>query len=253
MHNAGLYVVLFLGVLISGASVFLIKKENKTLQKLLLAFSGAFLMGISFTHLLPEIYFGAADISGHEHHCDDHGHPFSQIGIFILLGFLIQLFLDTLTRGVEHGHIHTEEYASSPIGLMIGLCLHAFLEGMPIVDSFAHVRNSLTFGVVIHNIPISIVLVNLFLQAGFNRRKSFLLLLLFACMTPLGSIVSNLISISNADGMAVFARMVMGVVIGIFLHVSTSILFEAGESHAYNRKKLISVLLGMGLAVILPL
>ena len=37
---------------------------------------------------------------------------------------------------------------------------------------------------------------------------------------------------------------IMAVVIGIFLHVSTSILFETGENHKYNLRKFITVCLG---------
>ena len=45
-------------------------------------------------------------------------------------------------------------------------------------------------------------------------------------------------------------------VIGIFMHVSTTILFETSEDHHYNRKKGIAILLGAGLAtlgVLIPL
>jgi len=40
----------------------------------------------------------------------------------------------------------------------------------------------------------------------------------------------------------------MGVVIGIFLHISTTILFESTENHRFNSIKFIVILLGAGLA-----
>jgi hypothetical protein len=37
----------------------------------------------------------------------------------------------------------------------------------------------------------------------------------------------------------------MAVVIGIFLHVSTSILFETEENHRYNLQKFVTVCFGI--------
>ena len=48
----------------------------------------------------------------------------------------------------------------------------------------------------------------------------------------------------------------LAMVIGIFMHVSTTILFESSEDHHYNRRKGIAILLGAGLAalgVLIPL
>ena len=41
----------------------------------------------------------------------------------------------------------------------------------------------------------------------------------------------------------------MALVIGIFLHISTTILFESSEEHRFNYYKLITILLGAGLAL----
>jgi uncharacterized membrane protein YadS len=53
-------------------------------------------------------------------------------------------------------------------------------------------------------------------------------------------------SIGNID--TYFDR-IMGVVIGIFLHISTTILFESSVDHKFNLKKMIAVLLGVGIAL----
>jgi hypothetical protein len=42
----------------------------------------------------------------------------------------------------------------------------------------------------------------------------------------------------------------MAVVIGIFLHISTTILFESYEEHRYNLYKLLTILAGAGLAML---
>jgi len=40
-------------------------------------------------------------------------------------------------------------------------------------------------------------------------------------------------------------------VIGIFLHVSTTILFEAEENHRYNLQKFLTILVGLGVALLI--
>lgn len=86
-----IYLLLISCVMISGLLVYYIKLESKQPLKLLLAFSGAFLISISFLVLLPEVY--------------EANHLY--IGLFVLLGFLLQLFLELLTKGAEHGHDHS--------------------------------------------------------------------------------------------------------------------------------------------------
>lgn len=243
------YAVIISTILLSGSSIFLFKKDNPKLLKLLLAFSGAFLLAISFFNLIPEIY-------EKEH---------EKIGIFIIIGFIIQLFLELITKGIEHGHGHIhdckEEHDHSihipkvaPLGLMIGLSLHSFLEGMPLVTGFnEHIQHSLTIGIVIHNIPISIVLAGIFVKAKYSFKKVFLLLLLFSVMTPLGSIVSNFLSTNIISNIESYMGIIMGIVVGIFLHVSTSILFETSENHQYNVQKFSIVILGFLLAYFVPI
>ncbi len=94
------------------------KPSDPNKLKLLIAFSGAYLLSITALHLLPEVFIG-----------DDRGAYF---GSFVLIGFFIQVMLEYLSEGIEHGHAHTHRSAGLPVGLMIGLCLHAFLEGMPL-------------------------------------------------------------------------------------------------------------------------
>ena len=43
---------------------------------------------------------------------------------------------------------------------------------------------------------------------------------------------------------------VMGIVIGIFLHISTTILFESSADHKINKRKMLAVLMGIGVALI---
>ncbi|MEI8006547.1 MAG: ZIP family metal transporter [Bacteroidota bacterium] len=238
--NIVIYLVLIATVLASGSLVFLIRRDDQKLLKLLLAFSGAFLIGICFLVLVPEVFSKAAPL----------------VGLFVLLGFLIQLVLELITEGAEHGHkhVHTEGERAAPWLLLTGLCIHAFLEGMPLVSRFAtEIQHSLVLGIVIHNIPISLTLMGLFLHYGCKPSRAFLYLGIFAVMTPLGSIAGLVIESSIVESMDTFFTYSMAVVIGIFLHVSTSILFETEEHHKYNLQKFLTVCSGLLVAYLVSL
>jgi zinc transporter ZupT len=233
--NILIYVVLIFTVLGSGSLIFLFKPDDQRVLKFLLAFSGAFLIGITFLKLVPEVFSKPAMFSG----------------LFVLLGFLLQLMLELITEGAEHGHAHahSENEKVSPFLLLIGLSIHSFLEGMPIVKGFdLNLQHTLVVGIVIHNIPISLTLMSLFLHYGCSKTKAFIYLLVFALMTPLGSVFSNLLDTSLMISLDTYFNYILAVVIGIFLHVSTSILFETEENHKYNLQKFITVIVGLGIA-----
>ncbi|MCK9424323.1 MAG: ZIP family metal transporter, partial [Bacteroidales bacterium] len=198
--------VLIVTVLVSGSLIFLFKPDDQRVFKFLLAFSGAFLIGITFLKLVPEVF----------------ATPTVLTGVFVLLGFLLQLTLELITEGAEHGHRHdhSESERVTPFLLLIGLCIHSFLEGMPIVRNFdLRIQHSLVLGIVVHNIPISLTLMSLFLHYGCSKTRAFAYLGIFALMTPLGSISSNILSNTLTISLNPYFNYIMALVIGIFLHV----------------------------------
>lgn len=227
------YIVLIASVLLGVLIVQSINNLKANAVKLLLAFSGAYLFAISVFHLLPEVYLGDG----------------KQIGLYLLLGFILQIVLEFFSQGIEHGHGHIHNN-TIPISMLISLAIHAFLEGMPLGGiehhhghSHSHYEDSLLMGIALHKIPVSIVLMSMFSQAGFSKFKSYTLITVFALMAPLGTISGELIQeISN------YHREITAVVIGIFLHISTTILFESSEGHKFNIQKLGVIGLGSLLA-----
>jgi zinc and cadmium transporter len=232
------YFLLFITIILSGSSVFAFKKVNPGFLKLLLSFSGAFLFALTVMHLIPEVYQ-----SGDKN-----------IGIFIFIGFFIQIILEFFSEGVEHGHIHIHknQNAAFPYGVMIGLCLHSYLEGMPLVQRFADegTQQSLLTGIILHHIPVAIALATMLIQSGLNRSSVLFYILLFALMAPMGAFTGNYLYEGVFHEAPLFFDRVMAVVIGIFLHISTTILFESYEEHRFNFLKLFIILLGAGLAMI---
>jgi zinc and cadmium transporter len=231
-------ILLFCSCLFSGLTVFVIKFKNRQSLKLLLAFSGSYLFAVCILHLLPETY-GSAGAS---------------IGIYILAGFLLQLLLEFISEGIEHGHIHVhaDHEKSFPLAIMFSLCVHSFLEGMPLAGrDFFYSNRSLFWGIVLHNIPIAIALTTMLFESGISKRMAFLFLTVFALMAPLGSILSSGLEQAKLLNFSVYYNNIMGIVIGIFLHISTTILFESSENHRFNLIKFIAILFGAATAIAL--
>lgn len=156
-----------------------------------------------------------------------------------MLGLLLQIVLEFLSKGVEHGHLHFHGKSNSfPLLLLVSLCLHSLLEGFPLEND-----NHLLHGVVVHKIPVAAILSVFLVQSKMNKPKVFFFLAFFALMTPLGSWLKNNISFFSE-----YAPYVNAVVIGIFLHVSTTILFESSKNHSFNASKLGVIILGILLA-----
>src|SRR5690606_11333200 len=64
------YILPLVSVLLGAFIGLIFQPKNKKNLKLLLAFSGAFLLSITVMHLLPEVY----DTVFHGHHHDEHQH-----------------------------------------------------------------------------------------------------------------------------------------------------------------------------------
>ena len=221
-----IYILPLIAVLLGYLISLFLKPSSSTGFQLLLSFSGAFLLAVTVFELLPEVYE-----SGDE-----------KVGLFIMLGLLVQIFLEFLSKGVEHGHMHHhDETARFPILLLLSLSLHSLLEGFPLNKS-----EELLHGVVIHKIPVAAILSSFLLHSKVGKKKLFLFLLIFGIMTPLGSWIH-----SNFGVLETYAVYINSVVIGIFLHVSTTILFEASKNHSFNISKLAVVILGILLAYFL--
>ena len=225
-------ILLFTSCFLGGMAIFLFKKDNTQRLKLILSFSGAYLFAITILHLIPEVY-----------HEGDHS-----IGLFVLGGFLFQILLEQFSEGIEHGHIHkhTHDHYVFPYGIMFSLCLHAFLEGMPLAQGH---QNQLLFGIGLHHIPASFALASVLMQNKISKKPIISLLILFSMMSPLGYLFSEGLSNGSIGNLDSYFDRIMGIVIGIFLHISTTILFESSVDHHFNLRKLVAVLAGIAIAL----
>lgn len=220
------YLLPLLSVLIGYLIAIGLKPRVKQNLKLLLAFSGSFLLSLTVLHLLPEVY-------------ESHK---KTVGVFIMIGILFQIILEFFSKGAEHGHVHGhDKITKMPWLLFISLCIHALLEGFPV----GH-HEDLAYGIAIHHLPIAIILTTFFIHAQLNKTALFFFMLTFAVMTPLGTFASDSFPILNE-----YYTQITAVVIGILFHISSTIIFESSEGHKFNIAKITMIILGIVLASLL--
>jgi zinc transporter ZupT len=201
--------------------------------KLFLAFSGAFLFSITVISIIPELY---------DHDVAHH------IGYWVLGGFFLQIIIDQFSGGIEHGHVHLHMHSGSK-KVFVALGVHAFLEGLAGGSSMfdEHVQTNFLFGIALHEIPAAFALVTL-LKAGSGKQTVFWMVL-YALMTPMGAFISQYALASNA-ALTEWVPYVVALVIGVFLHISTTILFENSDNHQMSRRKLVAIVIGVGIALL---
>jgi len=217
------YLLPLLSVLLGFSIALWLKPQDKKNLKLLLAFSGSFLLSLTVMHLLPDVY--------------ESENP--KVGIFIMIGILFQIILEFFSKGAEHGHVHGhDKMTQMPWLLFISLCIHAFLEGFPVNH-----HQDLAIGIAVHHLPIAIILTTFFLHAQLNKTALFLFMITFAIMTPLGTLVSDTFPIVND-----YYSEITAIVIGILFHISSTIIFESSEGHKFNIAKISVIVLGIVLA-----
>ena len=227
------YLLPLLAVLLGYVVALFLKPEKKTNIKLLLAFSGSFLLSLTVMHLLPEVY-EANHLQTHNH----EGH-FNSVGLFIMIGILLQIVLEFFSKGAEHGHVHGHQKMNNiPWLLFISLCIHAFLEGFPISHN-----HDMALGIAVHHFPIAIILTAFFLNANLQKSSIFVFMITFAAMTPLGSLASSYLPFLSQ-----YYTEITAIVIGILFHISTTIIFETAEGHKFNVAKISMIILGIILA-----
>jgi zinc transporter ZupT len=243
-----IYLILILiFTLIGGMIPLWYRHIHRNVMVYMLAFTGAFLLGITILHLAPESFHELG----------------KQAGLYIVLGFFLQVFLQQWSHGMEHGHgyvsrdrsegagSHAEHAtAATAFSLVIGLSVHAFMEGLPLGFTYSDSSTlpSLALGILLHKIPEALTLVTMILAMGRGKRGHMGLLALFAIVTPGAALLAYALN-RDFRFMDTVLLYVVAVVTGAFLHISTTIFFESGtRHHELNRGKIISMIIGLGLA-----
>ncbi len=234
------FILLLLSVtFIAGSIPLWVKWVNPDRMHYLLAFSGSFLLGITLLHLLPESFEQL------HHHA----------GIYLLAGFFLQLLIQRLTHGAEHGHMHMHPgphgHNLSLLPVLSGLALHAFMEGLPLGFNYSTNAASpaLYLAVAFHKMPEAMLVASLALAIK-GRKTAWLTLLVFSLITPLAALLAYFME-QQYMSMSEVATILLPIVAGAFIHISTTIFFESGtQQHKLSWQKVSAMLTGVGVALL---
>src|SRR5690606_31813256 len=265
-----------------------VKPKNKKAIKLLLAFSGAFLLTVTVSHLLPDVYAYAVESpkqqhinkinATHEvahalqqhteeqhhnqkhHHKNDHEHHHED---------------DHSHLHVEHNHDHG---AMKTIGLfiMLGIVFQIVLEYFSKGAEHGHVHIhdkmtslpwllfiSLCLHALLEGMPISHH-EHLAWAIAVHHLPIAVILTLFFLQAGLDKkmIFIFMIIFALMTPLGTYAAQSLTIlstyyipisafVIGILFHISSTIIFESNEGHTFNLAKLIAILVGIFIGFII--
>lgn len=238
------YLLLLLTPLIGGIPAFYLGNKQPKLVRYVMLFNGAFILGVVLVQLLPDLFAKG-----------DH-----YTGLWMLMGFGLQMLLEEWSGGIEHGHVHTHGKNARwlAFSIMLGLCLHALIEGLPLGgyrnfmdtmmeksgdNQFYHLLMSIT----VHNIPAAFALTSFLLMSGLRKWWTLILLLVFASMTPLSAWFAQFF-FQDPE----ILMILLSVVTGNLLQIGSTILYEndAHTSHHFSWKKWLALALGFALSAI---
>ncbi|MDE5437517.1 ZIP family metal transporter [Elizabethkingia meningoseptica] len=219
------YLLLILSVL-SGITLGYFFGRYQKFAKRLLILSAGFLLSMTVLEVFPAVFQGQSH----------------NIGLWILGGVVLQLILESLTKGFEHGHFHHHEEEKNifPVALIAGMFVHAFIEGIPLSKMPNEITPYLQ-GILVHNIPISFVMGAFLLTGNYNKKIAWTVIALFALASPMGMLLGQYF---NPE----YQVYTLAVVSGIFLHISSVIIFEGNKNHKLDLEKIALVLVGIGVA-----
>lgn len=228
--------ILFILTVLGGSAPLWISHLDGKRMLYLLAFSGSFLLSITFLHLLPEAF--ASHVS--------------YAGPLMLLGFFVQLLIQRMTHGAEHGHTHIHEGHHIPLASIItGLAIHAFMEGLPLGFPYQQKSTilSLYMAITVHKLPEAMLVTSMATQVK-GKKTALFQLLLFALITPFASTLTSVMSARYAN-ISDIVSYLLPVVAGAFIHIATTIFFESGtKQHAISWQKVLAMILGVGIGLL---
>ncbi len=254
MSNWIVLSILFFAVIIAGGLTFTFHKYFSGIKHYLTTVGVSFVLSLICIHILPEIF--------HE--------DIPNIGAYVLLGFVFQIFLELFSRGVEHGHVHHnhnhahESMQRTLFSMFFGLCMHSFIEGIPLFLTTTsanlhegHVHSVVAHGnefsniffwaILGHKIPVSIVLMLFLIQSNLKKTTVIGLFLLFALMSPAGGLIG--IELQNSNWVNHLSTILLAVTTGMLIHITTLLVFEEYHEQKDKLKNIALIILGLGLGL----
>ncbi|HEX7878210.1 MAG TPA: ZIP family metal transporter [Candidatus Eisenbacteria bacterium] len=223
--------LLFAAAAFGGLLPTLRPELTKKSRAFILSLASGLLLGTAFLHMLPE----AVNIVG------------ASVVVAVLVGFVSLLLLEkfVMVHPCEEMGCHFHHLGTSAF---LGISLHSFMDGVALGASLSDAGLSLVvFGaILLHEIPCGFSLGSLLVLGRRDRGRVIALILLYAIMTPLGAILTWLLSLQLPPTTAGWA---LGFSAGNFLFVATADLLPQLHLHERaNRRQIVWLLAGLGIS-----
>ncbi|MDR1653062.1 MAG: ZIP family metal transporter [Prevotellaceae bacterium] len=198
----------FLVSMVSFVGIFLVSGRGKIFNRLLLCllcFATGALLGNCFFHLIPETYGSISNVmlaSG------------LIIGGFMFF-LLIDLYLHKRAERSKNRRISTYGYLS-----LYSDAVHNFTDGVLIAVAFTtsfEAGLTVTFAILLHEIPQEFGDFGILIKAGFSRRKALIYNFLSGCT----AILAAALTLCAGSVMQNFSTYIIPIAAGGFLYIAT--------------------------------
>jgi len=190
-------------------------------------FAGSFLFAVVIYKILPELPSMKEGI----------------VPLLILMGFLFQVIIESISMGVEHGHSILGEGFTSLTGILIGILMHSFGEALPIANSHTSYLYPYITGIILHKIPMILVLSLLVNSREVKLARNVLVATLFATSFISGFYAGKILNI-NQEYLIAFAS-------GIMLQIGSTNIYEHLKEHKFSIPKIGAITLAILLVLII--
>ncbi|KAK0415747.1 hypothetical protein QR680_012098 [Steinernema hermaphroditum] len=171
---------------------------------------------------------------GHEHHGHGHDHSLKEqlhlahksIGLSLVIGFVIMLLIDQITRSAGSGGVDRQFKITATIGLVV----HAAADGVALASASVINKTDVQFivfaAIMLHKGPAAFGLVSFLVSEGLERARVKRHLLVFSLAAPVAALVTYYVILTlGFGGESLSSGSTTGVLMlfsaGTFLYVAT--------------------------------
>ena len=202
------------GDLIGGAIVAAPRRISDRTLGLLMALGAGNLLGVSIIELIPESLAGVGETA-----------PLFILGGYLLIHFFEHVFAPHLHFGEEtHGETVVDTHVTSTA--IVGLGLHAFMDGVAIGSAFiaSPALGVIVFAaIMLHKLPEGFTIASVMKAAGTGRSWALTASAILAVATFIGVIA--------ASGLGTLAPYALAIATGSVLYVgATDLMAEANKA-----------------------
>lgn len=214
--------------IMGGVLITLKKNWSRSALNSFMALGAGFLLAIGMLDLLPE----SLALS-------------SQNAYYVLIGFVtVYLFQHVFSSHFHFGE-ETHHDHGSQFGVMLGMLIHTFFDGVAIASSFEvnfKLGVLVFFAVLLHKIPDGVTIASISLAKSGSRQKALMSSVYLGISTLLGALfvifLGELVQLEGLTGIA------LAFSAGVFLYVGAADLLPAVNA-TEDRRNSLYVILGI--------